>query len=336
MYEKMDATNTANEQEISLLDVLNFLTKYKKMILGVALIAGLLAAVIAMRMPDVYTAKIKIIPPAQVQLIQLVLESTSFADSLAQRVNSTQPTGGINGTRDQLKVLARIKAGKEGVFEVEVDDVDPKRAQALANAYPEELDKLIASMGLSDTTKQRKKIEMRIQDLQEQLDIEIRKLDEIDKKLSVNTNALDVEKGKRTNIAQLKAQLDFILEGDAISPKIMPSLDRLREQLDRQSQVVPADTIRKINSADQSYLEQFSQVKYMEASIEMLKNRQAQLKFDEQVNKTRVLDLATLPERQSKPRRLLIVGLTMLAAVFLTILLMLLKEWFVAIHKQES
>lgn len=330
MHEKPDATAIENEQEISLLDVLNFLGRYKKTILGVAFIAGTLAAVVAMRMPNVYTARIKIIPPAQVQLIQSVLESERFKANLAQQYNSN---GDRNETRGQSTMVARIKAGKEGVMEVEVDDVDPKRAAALANAYSEELDRFIVSMGLTDAARQRNKIELRIQNLQGRLDIENKKLKEAEKKLPVNM--LTAEKEKRGNIAQLRAQLDFILEVDAVNPKIMPSLDRLREQLDHQSQSTSVEIIRTISRVDQDYLEEFEQAKYLEASVELLQNREALLKLDEQINKTRVLDQATVPERKSKPRRLLIVGTTMLAAAFLTILLMLLKEWFVSVRKQE-
>lgn len=330
MHEKPDATAIENEQEISLLDVLNFLGRYKKTILGVAFIAGTLAAVVAMRMPNVYTARIKIIPPAQVQLIQSVLESERFKANLAQQYNSN---GGKNEARGQSTMIARIKAGKEGVMEVEVDDVDPKRAAALANAYSEELDKFIVSMGLTDAARQRNKIELRIKNLQGRLDIENKKLKDAEKKLPVNM--LAGEKEKRENIAQLRAQLDFILEVDAVNPKIMPSLDRLREQLDHQSQSTSIEIIRTISRVDQDYLEEFEQARYLEASVELLQNREALLKLDEQINKTRVLDMATVPERKSKPRRLLIVGTTMLAAAFLTILLMLLKEWFVSVRKQE-
>ncbi len=327
MQEKADAVDG---QEISLLDVLNFLNKYKKTISSVALIAGLLATVVVMRMPDIYTASLKIIPPAQVQMIQSVLESERFKANLAQQYNSA---GGRNETRGQLTMVARIKAGKDGVIEVEVDDIDPRRAAALANAYPGELDRFIESIGLSDTARQKKKIELRIQMLQQ-------RLNDANKKLGVRGQILSVgalvnEKQKAANIATLRAQLDVMMEGEASVNRAMPSLDKLRDQLERLFRAGSNRVNGHISDNDQEYLDQFGEVQYLEVSIESLKNRQSLLKLDEQLNNTRVLDLATVPERKSKPRRLLIVGLTMLAAGFLTILLMLLKEWFAFIRKQE-
>lgn len=336
MQEKPDAADIASGQEISLFDVLNFLTKYKKKILGVAVIAGLLAAVVAMRMPDVYTARLKIFPqaltPPQGQLIQSLLESGSFADILVRRFNLTQAyeVENINEARDQFMHVSTVKPDRDAVLTIEVDDVDPKRALALVNAYPEELDKLIVSMDLNEATRQRKKIELRLQDMQGQLDIINKNVDATGRKLPVDT----INEEEMVNIASLRAQLDFISDLEAKTTNVMANLDRLREQLDRLFQ--PAvRTNKHIRDADRNYLEQFSQAKYLEVSIGLLKKRQAQLRLDEQMNKTRVLDLATLPEKKSKPKRLLIVVSTMLAAIFLTGLLMLLKEWFAIIRKQE-
>lgn len=332
MHEMPEATDTANEREISLFDVLNFLNKYKKTILGVTLVAGLLAAVVAMRMPNIYTARLKIILP-QGQLIQSALESESFAEILAGRLNLTQVYGieNLNGARDRLMGLTRIKSNKDGTITIEVDDVDPKLALALVDAYPEELDKFIASMGLSDTVKQRKKIDLRIQDLQGQLDIVNKKLDATGKRLSVDT----IGEEEMVNVASLRAQLDFITDTDANVTNVISNLDRLREQLDRLFQPESIRGMGKISGADRNYLEQFSQAKYLEVSVLLLKRRQAILMLDEQMNKTRVLDPATLPERKSKPKRLSIVVSTMLVAAFLTVLLMLLKEWIATIRKRE-
>lgn len=336
MHEMPEAIDTTNEQEISLSDVLTFLNKYKKMILGVALVAGLLAAVVAMRMPDVYTAKLKLIPPPQAQLVQAALESESFAGILARRFELAQVYGveNINDARDRLMSLAHAKSGKDGTIGIEVDDVDPKRAAAIANAYPEELDKFIASRGLSDSIRQQQRTEFRIQELQERLAHTKKKLDESGEKRFVN--GLIQEKEKKENIATLRAQLDFILEGDASITKAMPSLDRLREQLDRLFQPVTTERKKPIGIPEQDYLEQFSQAKYLEASVELLKGRLALLKIDEQMAHTRVLDSASVPERKSKPKRLSIVISAMLAAAFITVLMLALKEWIATTRKQVN
>lgn len=329
-----EKTDTTDAHEIGLLDVFNFLAKHKKVILGVALIAGLLTSVVTMLMPNIYTANLKIIPPPQTQLVQSALESEGFRGILIQRFNLTQAykVKSINDARCQLKGLTRIKPDKDGTILVEVDDVEPERATALANAYPEELDKFIISHELNDAIKQRKKIELRIKILQEQLASANKELDAAGK--TAHINALAAEKEKDANIASLRAQLDFILDSDSSNMKIIPSLDRLREQLERLLQANPNKPVKNISSADQHYLEHFSQVKYLESSIDSLKRRHTLLMLDEQMNNTRILDPATVPQGKSKPKRLQIVASAMLGAVFLAILLLLLKEWIATIRKQ--
>lgn len=337
MLEKPDAADTANWQEISVLDVLNFLNKYKKIILGVTFLAGVLAAIFAMQLPNVYTARLKLLSTAQGALIQPLLESESFAEILVRRFDLVRAYGvqNINEARDQLLSLAHVKLNNDTTITVEVEDVDPKRAAALANAYSEEMDRFFVSMGMSEVVKQQKRIGFRIRNSQEKLDAVNKKLNEASKMMRVD--ALSIEKTKAENIASLRAQLDFVLDGDAnLTNNMVPILDKLREQLDRMSQVRSPNAIKNMSSADLDYLELFSQAKYLETTMDSLKKRQALLEFEEQMNATRVLDSASVPERKSKPKRMLIVTTTMLTAAFVTILLMLLKEWFATIRRQEK
>lgn len=326
-------TNTATEYEINLLDVLHFFAKSKKIILSATFIAMLLASFVTTLIPDTYTAKLKIIPHPQTQLVQLALDSESFTDNLVRRFNLIQAYGAesIHSARCKLKENTRIKLGKDGIIEIEVDDIDPERAAALVNAYPEELDKFITSHDLSDVAKQQRKVELRIKKLQEQLDSINKKLNGADK--TISTRKLSAEKEKSTNIALLKAQLDFILDSDSSNIKITPSLDRLREQLEAIYKY-PSKPVNEINSDDQHYLEYFGQAKYLESSIDLLKKRQALLTIDEQISNTQVLEMASIPQEKSKPKRLQIVVSTMLCTVILAILLLLLKEWIATIRKQ--
>ena len=57
----------SDEEEISLLDIAIVLAKHKKLILGLPLVAAILAAGITLLMPNWYTATTKILPPQQSQ-----------------------------------------------------------------------------------------------------------------------------------------------------------------------------------------------------------------------------------------------------------------------------
>src|SRR6266849_6829530 len=53
------------EDEISLLDLLIVLAKHKRLVLGLPLVAAVVAAIISFLLPIVYTGTTKILPPQQ-------------------------------------------------------------------------------------------------------------------------------------------------------------------------------------------------------------------------------------------------------------------------------
>lgn len=331
MSQKPEVTVTESVQEISLLDVLHFLTKHKKTLLTTTISAGIVAALMAMWMPNTYTAKLRILPP-QGNLIQTVVTSGNFADDFVRHRDLTHAyqTDSIDAASLRLLQHVNVK-DKESVFTIEVDDTDPGRAQKIANYFPEELDKFAASMGLSKEAVELKKAELRIQSLQKELEGVNKELAATEKNRPANLQA--AQKTVLTNLASLKAELDFVLETDANVTKLAPNLDRTREQLTALLRIPPNS---HVNLADEHYLELFNNARYLEARITRLQKQHSLLSIDMQINNTRVLESAALPTKASKPKRLLIVVSSVLATALLTILLLLLKEWIASFRKQES
>ena len=62
-----DTQPTADDDEISLLDLLIVLAKYKKLILGLPFVVAVLAAGYSLMLPNIYTGTVKILPPQQNQ-----------------------------------------------------------------------------------------------------------------------------------------------------------------------------------------------------------------------------------------------------------------------------
>ena len=151
----------------SLLDLLVALAERKWFILSMTLAGALVMTVIAFLLPPMYTATASIMPPQQQQsaasalLGQLgpivgggalgiktpadiyvaILGSRTIADDLIQSFSLRQLYG-VPTVFDARKVLAkrsRISGGRDPLIKVAVEDRDPKRAAALANAYLEEL-----------------------------------------------------------------------------------------------------------------------------------------------------------------------------------------------------
>lgn len=173
------------DDEINLLDLLLVLARHKKMIAKVTVVAALLAVGISLLMTNIYTGTAKILPPQQSQssasamLSQLgglagmagsslgiknpndlyvaMLKSRNIMEKIAKRFNLQkiyeQET--LTGTLKVLEGSTDISSGKDGVITVEVSDKDPQLAANMANAFIEELDKLMQTYSLTDASQKR-------------------------------------------------------------------------------------------------------------------------------------------------------------------------------------
>ena len=173
------------DDEINLLDLLIVLAKHKAMILIATLGAALLAVGVTLLMPNVYTGTARILPPQQGQssasalLGQLgglaglaggamgiknpadiylaMFKSRTLMEKIANRFGLRQLYEEKTLT-DTLKALdnnSTFTAGKDGVITVEVSDHDPKRAADMANAFVEELAKMMQNFALTDASQKR-------------------------------------------------------------------------------------------------------------------------------------------------------------------------------------
>lgn len=189
------------EDEINLLDLLIILARHKKIILIVTFGAALLVAGISLLLPNTYTAAAKILPPQSnqsssvnsIMLAQLgglagaaggalglkdtnalyiaMLKSRNITEKVARRFD-LQKIYDKKTTTDTLKTLemaSSISAGKDGVITVEVDDKDPERAAALANAYIEELNKLMQTFALTEASQRRQFFETQMKPAKDKL-----------------------------------------------------------------------------------------------------------------------------------------------------------------------
>ena len=173
------------DDEVNLLDLLIVLAKHKKLVLGLPGLAAVTAVVVALLLPDVYTASTRILPPQQSQstsalLSQLsglaglaggplpgirnpndlyvgMLKSRTVADNIILRfeLDKVYEEKLQSGTRKRLESLTSVVAGKDGIIGVEVDDKDPERAAGLANAYVEELFKLTTVLAVTEASQRR-------------------------------------------------------------------------------------------------------------------------------------------------------------------------------------
>jgi len=182
--------SSAEEDEISLLDLLIVLAKRKRLVLGLPLVAAVVAAIISFLLPNVYTGTTKILPPQQsasaasALLNQLggalggllgvaggsalgarnpndlyvgMLKSRTVADNLISRfeLGKVYNEDRLSDARKRLEKETTIVAGRDGIITIEVEDRDSKRAAEIANAYVEELMKLTKVLAVTEGSQRR-------------------------------------------------------------------------------------------------------------------------------------------------------------------------------------
>src|SRR5712691_5190657 len=84
--ESSAASISSEDDEISLLDLLIVLAKHKRVVLGIPFIAAIVAAIISLLLPNIYTATTRILQPQQ---------SASAASALLSQLGGA--LGGLGG-----------------------------------------------------------------------------------------------------------------------------------------------------------------------------------------------------------------------------------------------
>ena len=280
-----------DEDEINLLDILIVLAKHKGMILKATLAAAVLSAGITLLMPNIYTGITRILPPQQNQtttsamLNQLgglagiasnslgiknpddlyvgMLKSRNVMGKIARRFDLQQiyEAQTMTDTLRKLESNVSITSGKDGIITVKIDDKVPKRAADMANAFIEELDKLMQTFSLTEASQKGQFFEKQLKQARDKL-----------------TDAeLALDKTANTSLHYM-------------------------------------DTVRN--------------VKYREAVWEILAKQYEAAKIDEAKDYPliQILDVATIPEKKSKPKRALIVQLSTLLVFLLTVIWAFLSE----------
>jgi len=175
--------------EISLLDLLIVLAKHKRPVLCLTLAAGVLALIVGLLWPNIYTATTRILPPQQsasaatallnqlggafgglagatggalgirnpAELYVGMLKSRTVADNLIARfeLGKVYDEDYLSDTRKRLGNRTEVSSGRDGIIIIEVDDRDPKRAADLANAYVDELTKLTKVLAVTEASQRR-------------------------------------------------------------------------------------------------------------------------------------------------------------------------------------
>jgi tyrosine-protein kinase Etk/Wzc len=360
------AETPETESEISLVDVFTTLLQHKRLILSVALAAGLISAVIVFLLPPWYTAEATILPPQQQQssLAALasgalgglaasgmasslgiknpadvyigILESRTLTDGLISEfhLQAVYSKKLLSETRKELAKHASFSSGKDSLIRISVEDHDPKRAAALANAYVDGLYKQNSRLALTDASQRRLFFEQQLakeKDALASAEIALKNTEQSTGLLAPTGQAEALIRAAaqlRAQIAsrevQLQAMRTFATDENPQVQMLQQEIKGFHAQLTKVDAKSSSDSsfdlsASKLPEASLEYIRKLRDLKYHETLYELLAKQYEAARIDEakQAPVIQVVDRAVVPDRKSWPPRSVLVGISALLGFIL-------------------
>lgn len=247
-----------------------------------------------------------------------MLQSRTIADALIQKfdLKSAYHLRTQADTRLKLARRSAISASKDGIISVSVEDPDPRKAAAMANAYVAELYQLNQNLATTEAGQRRIFYEQQLDKAKDDLaraEVEMTLMEE-------NTGMLSLE-GQTKAAVESAARLQALVAAKEVELQSFasfateqnPELQRLRTELIalRQQQTALQNkdakslTAGKLPAAGLQYIRKLREFKYRETLFEILARQFEAAKMDESKNASviQVLDSAVEAEKPSSPVR---------------------------------
>ncbi len=353
-----------DDDEISLLDLLQTIVDNLRLLVLGPLAVGLTALGISFLIPPTYTAKTQFLPPQQQQsaaasmLASLgslgglagavggiknpadqfiaYMKSVTLQDSLIERFKLIERYEVKTKTDARLALAGSVRtsSGKDGLISVEVDDKDPKFAAELANAHVEELGKLLGRLAITEAQQRRLFFEKQLalaKDKLIQSEIALKTTGVSGSVLKSNpASAVAAVAGLQAAVTaqevKLGAMRGFFAETAPDFKQAMNEFMSLRVQLSKQEKDTPSIGTKATSEGD--YITKFREFKYHETLFELFSKQFELAKVDEAREGAviQVLDAAQPPERKSKPKKALIAINATFAAGFALLLFVFIRH----------
>ena len=233
---------------------------------------------------------------------------------------------------------------KSGIISLTVTDGDPKRAAAIADAYVEELDALMAQVTTSSARREREFLEQRLEAVKQNLD----SAEEDFSEFASKNGMIDITEQSKAMVgsaATLKGQLiaaqaeleglkQIYTDNNVRVRAIQARIVELRHQMEALSGKVVAPssgddaasamaspTLRRLPILGVTYADLFRRLTIDETVYETLTKQFELAKVEEakDIPTVKVLDFPEVPEEKSYPSRLFIVAIGTLATLMLGI-----------------
>lgn len=343
-----------------ILDLVLILASNLRLLLLLPLTAGSIAWTVGFLMGPVYTASTTFLPPQQQQsTAAIALQQLGGLGSLAGaagglknpndqfmallRTRSVQETlitrfklqerYGQKMLVDARKILddsTRIGAGRDGLITIDLTDRDATVAAEMANAYVDELSRLLRTLVVSEAQRRREFFEG-------QLTLSKQNLTKAEQALKSTGISPSAVKGRPeaavSAIAAIQARIStqevrlgsmrsYLSEHAAEVRQAQQEFASLKTQLDRAGRADIA------SPGDTDYIARYRDFKYHETLFELLARQFEIARVDEsrEGGAIQVIDRAVPPERRSGPKRALMAIVTTLVVAFALMLWLLSRE----------
>lgn len=352
----------AEDDEISLLDLLQVVADNLRLLIIGPLVAGLLALGYTFTITPTFTATAKFIPPQQQQsgaasllaglgalgglagaasglknpADQYVafLKSRSVQDALIDRFKLMErlKTHSREAARDAINGNVQVSSGKDGLITIDASDKDPSFAAQLANAHIEELGKLMNRLAITEAQQRRVFFEKQLANAKDNLI----KAEQALKASGVNSSALKASPDTAVEeLVKLKAAITAqeiklaSMRGSVteLSPdfkQAQTELLAMRSQMDKAERADPSAS----SGNDSNYTAKFRDFKYHETLFELFAKQYEMARIDESREGAliQVVDIALPPERQSKPKKAQIAMMTTLVTGFALLFFIFIRQ----------
>jgi len=349
-----------SDDEISFLDIAVIIAENLRLLLFGPLLVGLLALVYAFTITPTFTARTSFLPPQHQQsasaamMAQLgalagvagsaaglknpadqyvaLIRSTSVADRLVDQFKLIElyETEFRQDARKALGNNTKVTAGKDGLIAVEVHDHSPQRAAEMANAYVAELQVLLGRLALTEAQQRRVFFEKQLEQTRD-------RLAEAERALASSGMTPGAIKANPQAAVELVATLQAQITAQEVKLASMrgylsdsaPELVRAQNELAAMRAQLRRQEIAEPNAGKSGgYIDRYRNFKYQETLFDLFARQFELAKVDEAREGAviQVVDVALAPERKSKPAKAKIAVLTTLAAGFVLLMWVFVRQ----------
>lgn len=371
-----------NRESINLLVYLQKILMHWRLVVRATLAAFVISVCLSFVIPPTYRASTKVLPPEQdssgllgalmgssggmggmaadllgkgspADLYVGILSSDAISDIIIDRFKLME----VYGEKYRIKTYKRLNENvgisvgkKDGIITIVVEDKNPNRSAEIANAYVEELGKMLGKLSVADSTQNRVYLEQRLEKAKSDLIV----AEDALKNFQAKNKAFDIPeqaKGAIKGVAELEGQLaaeeiklSSLMRVYTDSSQEIKNQKLLISNIKNQISKLEGNRIDSavlgvgsVPDIAQQYLRLMRKLKIQETLFEMLtkQNEIAKLGQTNEVIRLKVIQSARVPDMKSKPRRTIIVLTCTISTFAICLLYILITDYIKSMSDRD-